>query len=95
MTANSRTPRLSDLVHYVSYGTPGGEYSSACRAAVITNVQPVSEGTRQQAEIEIWDYIPHEADLFVMNPTGSFFNRCWQDEANRRGGTWHFFCEAA
>jgi hypothetical protein len=25
-------------VHYVSYGTPGGEYTSQCRAAVITAV---------------------------------------------------------
>lgn len=29
-------PRVGDHVHYVSYGTPGGEYASACRAAVVT-----------------------------------------------------------
>jgi hypothetical protein len=27
------------VVHYVSYGTPGGEYASECRAAVITEVE--------------------------------------------------------
>lgn len=95
MIATRRTPRLNDPVHYVSFGTPGGEYSSACRAAVITGVQPISEGTRQQAEIECWDYIPHEVTLFVMNPTGSFFNPAWQNETNRKGGTWHFPCEEA
>jgi hypothetical protein len=26
------------MVHYVSYGTPGGEYSSECRAAVVAAV---------------------------------------------------------
>jgi hypothetical protein len=95
MIPKGRTPRLNDPVHYVSYGTPGGEYSSVCRAAVVTGVLPISEGTRQLAEVEAWDYIPYEAHLFVMNPTGSFFNQCLQDEANRRGGTWHFPCEEA
>jgi hypothetical protein len=93
MRAEPRTPRLNDLVHYRSFGTPRGEYSSVCRAALVTAVEPVDEGTRQQAEIETWDYIPHEVHLFVMNPTGSFFNRSWQDEANHRGGTWHYTCE--
>jgi hypothetical protein len=27
------------VVHYVSYGTPGGEYGSQCRAAIVTAVQ--------------------------------------------------------
>lgn len=31
-------PSVGRIVHYVSYGTPGGEYESACRAAVITEV---------------------------------------------------------
>lgn len=26
-------------VHYVSYGTPGGEYTSQCRAAIVTEVE--------------------------------------------------------
>lgn len=92
---NSRTPRLNDPVHYVSYGTPGGEYASVCRAADITGVQPVSADTWAQADVECWDYMPYEADLFVKNPTGVFFNRCWQDEANKRPGTWHFPCGEA
>jgi hypothetical protein len=32
------TPSVGRIVHYVSYGTPGGEHKSQCRAAVITAV---------------------------------------------------------
>lgn len=31
-------PSIGRVVHYVSYGTPGGEYGKECRAAVITEV---------------------------------------------------------
>ena len=29
-------PTVGRIVHYVSYGTPGGEYASECRAAIVT-----------------------------------------------------------
>lgn len=29
-------PSVGRIVHYVSYGTPGGEYASECRAAIVT-----------------------------------------------------------
>jgi len=29
-------PSVGRVVHYVSYGTKGGEYESACRAAIVT-----------------------------------------------------------
>jgi hypothetical protein len=31
-------PSIGHIVHYVSYGTPGGEYKSECRAAIVTAV---------------------------------------------------------
>lgn len=31
-------PSIGRIVHYVSYGTSGGEYASECRAAIVTNV---------------------------------------------------------
>ena len=31
-------PSIGRVVHYVSYGTPGGEYGQACRTALITEV---------------------------------------------------------
>lgn len=33
-----QTPSVGRVVHYVSYGTPNGEYESQCRAAIITEV---------------------------------------------------------
>ncbi len=31
-------PSIGRVVHYVSYGTPNGEYKSECRAATVTEV---------------------------------------------------------
>ncbi|MFD5631575.1 hypothetical protein [Streptomyces sp. NPDC127072] len=36
-------PSVGRIVHYVSYGTPGGEYASQCRAAIVTAV-PAGSG---------------------------------------------------
>ena len=55
-------PTIGDTVHYVSYGTPGGEYTSECRAAIITELT----GSPDR---------PHQVGLAVLNPTGQFFNR--------------------
>lgn len=32
----SAQPTVGRIVHYVSYGTPGGEYAAECRAAIVT-----------------------------------------------------------
>lgn len=32
-------PTVGRIVHYVSYGTPSGEYGKECRAAVVTAVE--------------------------------------------------------
>jgi hypothetical protein len=32
-------PSVGRIVHYVSYGTPGGEFGKECRAAVVTEVK--------------------------------------------------------
>lgn len=36
----SSGPRVGDIVHYRSFGTPGGEYAPACRAAIVTEHCP-------------------------------------------------------
>ncbi|QKY79393.1 hypothetical protein SEA_JODELIE19_1 [Gordonia phage Jodelie19] len=61
-------PTVGRIVHYQSYGTPGGEYLPEARAAVITTVYT--------------DKLPEMADpskthvgLCVLNPTGMFFNQ--------------------
>lgn len=50
--------RLGKIVHYRSYGTPGGEFEPACRAALVTSNSPV-------------DGI---VSLTVFNPMGIFLN---------------------
>lgn len=95
-------PSVGRIVHYRSFGTPGGEYTSQCRAAIIAGVPagalPVVDGERT----EQWDSGAIVADLVVLNPTGLLFNRCAYHggdpdhvdaEPGRptyRGGTWHW-----
>lgn len=97
-------PSIGRVVHYVSHGTPGGEYGKECRAAIIT---------------ELTGDTPDQVGLAVLNPTGFFFNRsipyhdgaetpgdpnctglhgdgplrycpCGWTEARHQGGTWHW-----
>lgn len=76
-------PTIGRIVHYTSYGTPGGEYPSVCRAAIITAV------TTSTADIDQSEFTT--ADLFVMNPEGIFLNKnVIQDEDTKKGGTWHW-----
>jgi hypothetical protein len=74
-----RRPETGDRVHYVSYGTPGGEYSRECRAAVVTTpgqwvtVETVQRRDRKQRTL-LQNWEPDAAALYVMNPTGIFLN---------------------
>lgn len=72
VTAEPRTPYIGAPVHYVSYGTPGGEFARSCRAAWITEVTQVEVNEQNPAGDGI--YRP-AVGLFVANPTGCFFNR--------------------
>lgn len=83
-------PSVGRIVHYVSYGTPGGEYASQCRAAVVSDVP-------KYLVAEPMDGCPNGTDgkwiasLAVLNPTGMFFNEnVRQDEEGHAGGTWHW-----
>lgn len=38
MTVHGGAARVGSAVHYVSFGTPGGEYTSQCRSATVTEV---------------------------------------------------------
>lgn len=66
---------VGNTVHYVSYGTPGGEYTRQCRAAIVT--------ARGSDELQ-------RVSLAVINPTGVFFDLdCPRSEGSKSGGTWH------
>lgn len=85
-------PTVGRIVHYCSYGTPGGEYPKACRAAVVTGLgEPLAYPTHPDDFGEDGALL---VDLCVLNPTGMFFNTgVPQDERavhERSGGTWHW-----
>ena len=40
----STQPTIGRVVHYVSYGSPGGEYQSECRCAMVTEINPQDIG---------------------------------------------------
>lgn len=67
-------PTVGRVVHYRSYGTPGGEYLPEARAAIVT-----------QVGFEDGDYY---ASLCVLNPTGMFFNEKVAYSADDAPGCW-------
>lgn len=98
-------PTVGRIVHYVSYGTPGGEYGKEHRAAIITAVQTRTTirelSTGQLFEMkEGKAYLDTEwsepkteevVSLCVLNPTGQFFNQNVPfDATGEFGGTWHW-----
>lgn len=94
------TPTVGRIVHYVSYGTPGGEYPSVCRMAHITEVgawitlpgeidKGINEAGHLVREVtQVW--YDDACVLQVINPTGLFFNPCRHDEDTKAPGTWHW-----
>ena len=79
-------PSVGRVVHYVAYGTPGGEFpAGVCRAATITEV---TVGHPEDLSREV-DETP-TVGLCVMNPTGLFFNRGIQYDPDKAPGTWHW-----
>ncbi|KJF21944.1 MULTISPECIES: hypothetical protein [unclassified Rhodococcus (in: high G+C Gram-positive bacteria)] len=63
-------PTVGRIVHYQSYGTPGGEYLPEPRAAIITQVCTVDRAQTSDEEPRI----EYAVGLCVLNPTGQFFN---------------------
>ena len=77
------TPSVGRVVHYVAYGTPGGEYKAgAHRAATITDVS--FSGSSDQPSVA-------HVSLFIMNPTGVFFTaNVPEDQSGQKPGSWHW-----
>lgn len=70
-------PSIGRIVHYRSYGTPGGEFLPEPRAAIITEVNHVSEDGKTMV-----------ASLAVLNPTGMFFNTSVPYSEDPKPGCW-------
>lgn len=78
-------PTVGRIVHYQAFGTPGGEYPSVPRAAIITEVfvLPAAE------ELPPADGA-YAVGLCVVNPTGLFFPRNVLHDADGKPGTWRW-----
>jgi hypothetical protein len=82
----SQHPSVGRIVHYVSYGTPGGEYPSVCRAAIVTAVDDYQTPSVNDEGLHIG-----HVSLCVLNPEGMFFNKSVRhSEDEHKGGTWHW-----
>lgn len=79
-----QVPSIGRVVHYVAYGTPGGEFpAGAHRAAIITEVDTL--------DAPIYDTPIRSVGLAVLNPTGLFFHRgVLMDPTGTTPGTWHW-----
>lgn len=85
-------PSVGRIVHYVAYGTPGGEFpAGVCRAAVITEVYRTSVDLPEGivAEVGPDGYITN-IGICVINPTGLFFHRGTSYDVRNTPGTWHW-----
>lgn len=67
---SEQKPSVGRIVHYQAYGTPGGEFKSVPRAAIIAGVL---------------EEFPGVCELVVLNPQGLFFNRCEYSETPKPG----------
>lgn len=73
-----QVPSVGRIVHYVAYGTPGGEFpAGAHRAAIVTAV-------------DYPDRPDSSVGLCVLNPTGIFFNIEVPHDPYGAPGTWHW-----
>jgi len=80
----NQIPSVGRIVHYVAFGSPGGEYpSGAHRAAIITEVL----GNRP---ILPDDYIGMWVKLAIFNPEGIHFKEVYFDNDVKQAGTCHW-----
>jgi hypothetical protein len=79
-------PSVGRIVHYVAYGTPGGEFpAGVCRAAVITEDRGL-RGNPGEVDVDL----VHCVSLCVLNPSGQFFNQGVPYDAEKSPGSWHW-----
>lgn len=68
-------PSVGRVVHYHSYGTPGGEFKPLPRAAIVTEVdEPENDASA--------------IGVCILNPTGIFFHQHLPYSEEPKPGTW-------
>lgn len=99
---SDQKPSVGRIVHYVSYGTPGGEYTRQCRAAIITEVtgdtvglcvlNPTGQFFNQGCQYHDGGETAGSPGCPDTAAHGNPFRYCgcgWA-EAAYKGGTWHW-----
>lgn len=66
----TKQPSVGRVVHYQAYGTPGGEFASVPRCALVTEVHDAEKG---------------DITVCVLNPSGIYFSRVKFDLAGKPG----------
>lgn len=98
-------PSVGRVVHYVSHGTPGGEYGKECRAAIITEtdtsdtvglavLNPTGMFFNRTVTYHDGSETPGKPDC-PNAPHGELpfrYCACGWIEASHKGGTWHWPC---
>lgn len=80
---------IGRIVHYVSYGTPGGEYKPGKhRAAIVTAVY--SKDGKLGDDPVGPDDVSSTIGICVLNPTGAFFHEFCPYDSECRAGSWHW-----
>lgn len=76
---SEQKPSIGRIVHYHSYGTPGGEYLPAPRAAIVTAIEGAVEVDGVETQF---------LSLAILNPTGMFFNVAVPSSDEPKPGHW-------
>ena len=86
-------PSVGRIVHYQAYGTPGGEYQSVPRAAVITQALELTDAKVAGSYKDPTFYSDernYTVGLAILNPTGMFFNPSVAFDHDGKPGTWRW-----
>jgi hypothetical protein len=95
-------PSIGRTVHYVSYGTPGGEFGKECRAAIVTAVKdeqtvslcvlnPTGQFFTQDLPYHDGAEVPGDPNCPNDHAAGPHhYCACGWMEASYSGGTWHW-----
>lgn len=82
-------PTVGRIVHYQAYGTPGGEFPSVPRAAIVTGADALGPEVAKDATLT-QDERYYRVHICVLNPSGMFFNLDVKYDADGKPGTWRW-----